>query len=106
MARALAGRGALPGRGELFEAQVLCARNAALPERRAAHRAHSELFDRRCAGPLYVDARVQRAAPDGLGCVRTTGRECGDQEPDAAPRVDALQYRENEAHAPALRVFL
>src|SRR3569833_174536 len=106
MARALAGWRALPGGGELFEAQILCARDAALSKRRAAHRAHSELFDRRCAGALYVDAWLQRAASDGLGCVRAAGRECGNQEPDAAARVDAFQYRKNEAHAPSLRVFL
>ena len=67
------------------------------PSGRAAYRAYPELFDRRRAGPLHVDARVQRAASDGLGCVRAAGRKCRDREQAAAARVDARQYREDEA---------
>ena len=47
--------------------------------------------DWRCAGAVYVDARLQRAAPDGVGRVWVAGGECGAEEQHAAARVDAAR---------------
>ena len=96
----------LQGRGELHQAQVLRARDAALPERRAAHRPHPQLLDRRRARPLHVDARLQRAAPDGLGRLRSARRKRRHRQQAAAARMDARQHREDEAHSPPLRLLL
>src|SRR5262249_17662073 len=52
VARALAARGFLSGRGELDQTKVLRARNAALSERHAAYRTHPQLLDRRRARTL------------------------------------------------------
>ena len=46
----------LQGGGELLQAQVLRARDAALPQRHAAHGPRPQLLDRRRAGALHVDA--------------------------------------------------
>ena len=72
-----------PAAGPL-QAQILRARNAAVSERHAAHRPPPQLLHRRRARPLQVDARLQRAASDGLGRVRSAGRERRDQEQPAA----------------------
>ena len=67
------------------------------PSGTLAHRPRAQLLDRRRAGALQVDARLQRAASDGLGCVRPAGGECRDQEQDAAARVDPVEHRGDEA---------
>ena len=106
MARALARCRLLQGGGELREAEVLRAGNAAVSERHAAHRPHPQLLDRRRAGALQVDARVQRAASDGLGRVRAAGGECRHREQAAAARMDAAEHRGDEEDASPLRVQL
>jgi leucyl-tRNA synthetase len=63
--------------------------DASLPFRRAAHGARAQLFDRRRAGALHVDERLQRAASHGMGFVRAAGGECGHQEQHSAQGVDA-----------------
>ena len=106
MARALAGRRLLQGGGPLLAAEVLRAGDAALPQRHAAHRPHPQLHHRRRAGALQVDARLQRAAPHGLGRLRAAGRERRHRQPAAPARVDPLQHRLHEGAAPALRLQL
>ena len=91
----------LPPRRTPSKPKYLRARDAALPERHAAHRPRPQLRDRRRAGALQVDARLQRAAPDGLGRLRPAGRERRDQEQPASARVDAAEHRGDEAPAPA-----
>ena len=68
--------------------QVLRARDAAVPERRAAHRAPEELRARRRDRALPSPHRPSRAAPDGLRRVRAAGREQRDQDRRAPPRRD------------------
>ena len=42
---------------------------------------------------------IQRAAPDGLGCVRAAGRKCRDGAQGGAEGVDLRQYRGDEEAA-------
>src|ERR1035438_7176020 len=106
VARALAERRFLQGRREFRQAEVLRSGDAALPQRHAAHRPHTQLFDRRCAGPLQVDAWLQRAAPHGLGRLRTAGGERRHRQPAAAARVDHAEYRRDEEDPSPLRLQL
>ena len=69
-------------------ATSLRARDAALPERRAAHRPSEDLLGRRRDRPLPPPARAPRAAPDGLRRVRPAGREPRDQDRRAPARLD------------------
>ena len=62
-------------------AEVLRARHVPLPERRgAARRASRGLHRDRHHRALQADARLQRAAPDGLGRVRPARRAICDQD--------------------------
>ena len=106
MARAVAGRHLLQGRGEFLAAEILRAGDAAVSQRHPAHRPHPQLRDRRRAGALQVDARLQRAAPHGLGRFRTARRKRGHRQPAASARLDARKHRRHEEDAPALRVQL
>ena len=90
--QAALGRGPRDVRGRApFErqAQVLRAGDAALSERPAPHGPRAQLLHWRRAGAPHVDARLQRAAPDGVGCVRAARRKRRDQEQHASARVDA-----------------
>ena len=69
-------------------ADLLRARDAALPERRAAHRAPEELLGRRRGRALPPAHRPPRPASDGLRRVRPAGREPRDQDRPAPARVD------------------
>ena len=73
-----------PGRA----AQVLRARDAALPVGRAAHRPPEDLFRGRRRGSLPAPQRPPRAAPDGLRRLRPARREPRDQDRQAPARVD------------------
>ena len=68
--------------------EVLRARDAALPVRRAAHGAPEELLGRRRGRPLPPPHRPPRAAPDGLRRVRPARREPRDQDRRAPARLD------------------
>ncbi len=68
--------------------EVLCARDAALPERRAAHRALEELRARRCDRALPPADRAAGAAPDGIRRVRAPGGEQRDQDRHPPARRD------------------
>ena len=76
--------------------QVLRARDAALPERRAPHRPPQELHDRRRDRPLPPPHRPPRAAPDGLRRVRPAGREQRDQD----GRAPARRHRRVDRRVP------
>ena len=69
-------------------AEVLRARDAAVPVGRAAHRAPEELLGRRRGRALPPPHGPARAAPDGLRRVRPAGREPRDQDRRAPARVD------------------
>ena len=89
----LGGRQPRGGRGAEHRAreragQLLRARDAALPERRAAHRPPQELRDRRRHRPLPPPPRPARAAPDGLRRLRPAGREPRDRDRRAPARLD------------------
>ena len=86
--------------------EVLRAGDAAVPLGRAAHGTRAQLRHRRRPGALHVDAGLQRAAPHGLGLVRSAGRERRYRQPDAAARVDAAQHRGHEAADEAARLRL
>ena len=68
--------------------QVLRARDAAVPVRRAPHGAHEELLGRRRRGPLPPPHRPPRAASDGLRRVRAARGEPRDPERRAPARLD------------------
>src|ERR1035437_5705256 len=107
MDRALAERSvALCRRGPLNEAEVLRFGDASLPVGRAAHGTRAQLRDRRCAGSLHVDERLQRASSHGLGFVRVAGGECCYQEQHSAEGMDACEYRGHEGadEAPWVRL--
>ena len=79
------------------QTQVLRAGDAAVSQRPAAHGPRAQLRHRRRAGAADVDARLQRAAPHGLGRLRSAGRERRAQKQHAAARVDAREHRRHEA---------
>ena len=74
------------GRRRARRRTLLRARDAALPERRAAHRASEVLRGRRRDRALPPPPRAPRAAPDGLRRVRPAGREPRDQDGRAPAR--------------------
>ena len=90
------------------QAQVLLPGDAALSQRAVAHGPRPQLRHRRRAGPLHVDARLERAAPHGLGRLRPARRERRAKEQHAAARVDAQEYRRHAStdapHGPQLRL--
>ena len=69
-------------------AEVLRARDAAVPQRRAAHRAPEGLLRRRRRRALPPAHGPPRAAPDGLRRVRPARREPRDPHRPASARVD------------------
>ena len=84
----LGGRQRADARRPRTAREVLRARDAAVPERRAAHRAPEELRARRRDRPLPPPHRPARAAPDGLRRVRPARREQRDQDRRAPARRD------------------
>ena len=76
------------GRAHERAGQLLRARDAPLPERRAAHRASEVLLGRRRDRPLPPPLGQPRAAPDGLRRVRAARREPRDQDRRAPARLD------------------
>ena len=81
-------RGRSPNDDVDRRAQVLRARDAALPVGRAAHGAPEELRGRRRGRALPPPHGPPRAAPDGLRRVRPAGREPRDQDRRAPARLD------------------
>ncbi len=92
----------------LRQAQVLRAGDAALPQRPVAHGTRAQLLHWRRARPPHVDARLQRAASHGVGCLWAAGRERRAQAQYPSARVDALEHRRHEgadgAARPGLRL--
>ncbi len=68
--------------------ELVRARDAAVPERRAAHRPPEVLRGRRRDRALPSPPRAARAAPDGLRRVRPAGGEPRDQNGRAPARLD------------------
>ena len=84
----LGGRQPRAARLRRLEAEVLRARDAALPVRRAPRRPPQELLDRRRDRPLPPPPRLRGDPPDGLRRLRPAGREQRDQDRRAAARGD------------------
>ena len=82
--------------------RVLRARDAALPERRAAHRPPEGLLGRRRDRPLPPPHGPPRAAPDGLRRLRPAGGEPRDQDGRAPARLDGRVDRLLPAPVPPL----
>src|SRR5258706_8679600 len=106
VAGALEKRRALLRRRRFLQAQVLRGRDASVSQRPPAHGPRAQLRHRRRAGALYVDARLQRHAPYGLGRVRSSRRKRRDQERHTSPRMDHRPHRRNEAADESHGVFL
>ena len=89
MAGYLGARGHLGGlkrpRRPGCDPEVLRARDAALPERRAAHRASEELRAGRRDRPLSPPHRPSGPAPDGLRRIRSAGGEQRDRDRCPSP---------------------
>jgi len=108
VAEGLGGRQAVQGDRGARSAQVLLPRDVPVPVRPHPHGSRTGLRDRRSAGPLQVDAGLQRAAPDGLGRLRAARRERGDRERGAPRGVDLREHRQHahpaQAHGHLLRL--
>ena len=108
MAEGLGGPQAVQGDRGARPAQVLLPRDVSVPVRPHSHGPRAGLRDRRSAGPLQVDAGLQRAAPDGLGRLRAARRERGHRERGASGGVDLREHRQHahavEAHGHLLRL--
>ena len=89
------------------EAEILRARHVPLPERRgAARRPSGRLHRHRHRRALQAHARLQRAAPDGLGRVRSARRAIRDQDRPASGDHHPRERREVQDAAEADRFFL
>ena len=90
LAAGVGGRGDVGGRQRLRRpaAEVLRARHAALPQRRAAHRPSEGLLRRRRGRAFPSPHGPPRAEPDGLRRVRPAGREPRDRDRPAPARLD------------------
>ena len=82
------------------EAEVLRARDAALPLRRAPRRPSQVLRGRRRDRPLPPPPRLRGDPPDGLRRLRPAGREQRDQDRRAAARGDRALDRVLPAPVP------
>ena len=78
------------------------ARDAALPQRRAAHRAPQGLLGRRRGRALPSPYWPARAAPDGLRRLRAPGREPRDRQRPASARLDQRGDRRVPAPVPRM----
>ena len=92
------------GRRQLFRrsrkpgpAQILRAGNVSLSVGAHPHGPRAQLHDGRRRGALQAGARLQRAAPDGLGRVRHARRKRRDGKEGPPRGMDLRQYRH---HAP------
>ena len=103
MAGALGVHPRVRGDGRSVEAEVLLPGDASRILRARARRPRPQLHHRRRHGAHQADARLQRAAPVRLGCVRPAGRERRDQERHPPEKSDARQHRAHERAAAAAR---
>ena len=78
------------------ETEVLLPVHAAVSLRCAAHGPCAQLHHRRRGQPLPAHARQERAAADGLRCLRPAGGERGDRAQCAAGAMDLRQHRVHE----------
>jgi hypothetical protein len=76
--------------------EVLLPVDVPVPLGAAAHGPCAQLHHRRRAVALHAHAGPQRAAADGLGCLRPAGRERRDGQWRGAGEVDARQHRVHE----------
>ena len=81
-------------------ADLLRARDAAVPQRRAAHRPPQGLLGRRRGRALPPPHRPPRAAADGLRRLRAAGREPRDHDGPASARLDERGDRAVQAPVP------
>src|SRR5579862_5100996 len=86
--------------------EILHARDAAVSFRHAAYGSYAELHHRRCGGAVQAPARIQRAAPDRLGCVRFAGGKRSDHEQNQPASVGRWQYRRVSPGAATIRIQL
>ena len=81
-------------KGRHVEAEILRARHVPVPVgRRPARRPSRRLYGVRHRRALQAHARLQRAAPDGLGRVRPAGRAVRDQDRHASAHHDGTQHQ-------------
>ena len=103
MARALGARRHLSRERQWRKSQVLRLRDAAVSVRRSARRPRKKLCVRRRDRTDDAHARLRRAPPDGLGCVRAARRKrrhCARHRPR---RLDRREHRQYETANPADR---
>src|SRR4030088_3068511 len=80
-------------------AEILRARDVPLSVGAHSYRPCPQLHARRRAGAFHARQGIQRAATDGLGCVRVAGGKCRDRAQGGAKGVDLRKYRGNEKTA-------
>src|SRR5579872_2682126 len=100
LAGTLGGACPLPGPRRLAQAEVLHARDAALPIGRSPRRSRQELHAGRRRRAHDAHARLQRAAPDGLGRLRPSGGERGYPAGHRSGALDPAEHRQHAAPAP------
>ncbi len=101
MAAHLGGAPPVPGDGGPRAPEILLPRDVPVSLRPHPHGPRARLRHRRPAGPLQVDARLQRAAPHGVGCLRTPRRERGHRARRPSRHLDAREHRLHARAAPA-----
>ena len=80
--------------------EVLLPRDVPVPLGPHPHGPRAGLRHRRSARPLQVDARLQRAAPDGLGRLRAARRERRHRARRAPGDLDLREHRQHAGPAP------
>ena len=105
--RAASSAGRATGGSGVAAAEVLHPRHVPLPERRGAACGTSRRIHRhRHPLPLQARARLQCAAPDGLGCVWPSGRAVRHPHGPASARDHGGERRQLQAPDPVARVQL
>ena len=75
--------------------EILCARDVPLPVGAHPYGPCAQLRHGRRRCPVQAGARLQRAAPDGMGCVRHAGGKRRHGQQDASGDLDLRQYRDD-----------
>src|SRR5476649_1807443 len=91
--------GDLRGQKRRPAAEILRAGDVPLSVRAHPYRACPQLHAGRRAGALHARQGFQRAAPDGLGCVRAAGGKRRDRAQGGAEGMDLRQHRRDEEAA-------
>ncbi len=100
MAAGLGGDQAVPGHRRSLPPEVLLSRDVPVSLRPHPHGACARVRHRRSPRALQVDAGLQRAPPDGLGCLRPARRERRHRQRRPPRGMDLREHQEYAEPAP------